>query len=440
MIGCPVSAPSFALRQTSAPRLFCYALPMPQPQPDAPIGAPSAPLHNRDPRSVARPGIPSNAAANLLLAAAAKVVAALPFGCRSDPPRHVLVVRLGNVGDIVVAIPAFRAMRALYPEARLTLLTSPTRRGAPGAREVLANDSIFDGMIVYYEDESGHPSFLGTLRRRLRDSAVDLAVVLPNHMTPFASVAKYLALFAASGVRRTAGCRLVRPLDYQRPQVDRLVEIVSTLGAVAVPPFPWLTVSGADARAAEDMITPANAPVMIGMHVGAQRPSNRWPVERFIALGKLLTANPGRAIVLTGGAGEAGLTAAVARELGERCVDLAGRTTLGQLAAVAARCRVFVSNDTGAMHMAYAVGTPVVVPFGGRFFPHVWYPYGEGHAVLRKQIECSPCFSETCPLYAEPACLARIDATEAAQAVEAILARRGESPLEGGPGNLSGRA
>lgn len=391
--------------------------------------------HSPDPRSVAKPDIPSNAASNLALAAAAKVVAALPLGRRMDPPRHVLVVRLGNVGDIVVAIPAFRALRALYPQAKLTLLTSPTRRGAPGAREVLANDPIFDDMIVYYEDESGHPDFLGLLRRRLLDSAVDLAIVLPNHMTTLGNLAKFLALFAASGIRRAAGCRLVEPVDFQGPQADRLIEIVSALGPASVPPFPWLTVSEADALAAKEMTDPANAPVIIGMHVGAQRPSNRWPVGRFVSLGRLLLEKPGRAIVLTGSAGEAGLTAAVARELGERCVDLAGRTTLGQLAAVASRCRVFVSNDTGAMHMAYAVGTPVAVLFGGRYFPKVWYPYGEGHAVLRKEIECSPCLSESCPLYAEPECLARIDAKEAAHAVEAILARE-----EGPPCGASMRA
>lgn len=385
----------------------------------------SAPPHSPDPRSVAKPDIPSNGASNYALAAAANVVAALPFGRRTTPPRHVLVVRLGNVGDIVVAIPAFRGLRALYPRARLTLLTSPTRHGAPGGREVLANDPIFDAMIVYYEDESGRPDFLGTLRRRLRESAVDLAVVLPNHMTSFASLAKYLALFAASGVRRTAGCRMVRPVDYKRPQVDRLIEIVSTLGPASVPPFPWLTVSESDARMAEGMIAAMDASVMIGMHVGAQRPANRWPVERFIALGKLLLATPGRAIVLTGGTGETGLTAAVARELGNRCLDLAGRTTLGELAAVAARCRVFVSNDTGAMHTAYAVGAPVVALFGGRFFPHVWYPHGDGHIVLREEIECSPCLSDSCPLYAEPECLARIDAKEAAHAVETIIKRTG---------------
>ncbi len=364
----------------------------------------------------------TNKASNALLKMGALAVAASPGGRRPEKTARILIVRLGNIGDIVVALPAFHALRKRFPTAHMTLLTSPTERGAPGARELLAGDPTFNEQIVYYADESSRPGFLRGLRARIRALDIDLAVLLPNHLAAFSSLAKYLALLGTSGVRRVAGCQLVTPTDYTIRQVERLANLLAPLEASDVEPFPWLRAAEEDKARAKTLLGDAGERLLVGMHCGAKRPANRWPVERFAEVGRRLIEMENACIALTGAAGEAELTSAVARQIGGGCIDLAGKTSILEAAAVAQQCRVFVSNDTGMMHVAYAMGTPVVAVFGGRFFPTIWYPYGEGHTVLREDIECSPCQEDICPLYGEPECLQRIEAREVLDAVRTTLA------------------
>lgn len=359
--------------------------------------------------------------ANGLLRYGALLVGNLPGGRKSPNPRSVLVVRLGNVGDIVVALPAFQAIRELYPSSHLTLLTSPTRRGAPGAEEILAEDSTFDEMVVYFEDESSRPGFLRGLRHRLTALEIDLAVVLPGDRARFASHAKYLALLATCGVRKVVGNQLVKGEEHETGQVDRLMKVVEPLGPVAVSPFPWIRVSPADNDYAEQMLADWDGYPIVGMQCGAKRQANRWPDERFSELGRRLVQEQQVRLVLTGSPGEKDLTASIAARIGPECIDLGGRTTLTQLAAVAGRCVAFVSNDTGTMHVAAAMGTPVVAIFSGRYVPYRWHPFGNAHCVIRKEIECSPCLKDVCPLYPVPECLNRIEVTEVLAAVENVL-------------------
>jgi len=363
----------------------------------------------------------TNRTGNAVLRIATGALACWPGGRRAPEPGNVLVVRLGNVGDLIVALPAFHAVRKLYPKARLTLLTSPTARDAPGAQEVLANDATFDDIIVYYADESGRPGFLKGLRNRIAESGIDLAIVLPNHLTGFRNLAKHLMLLWTAGVRRFAGFRLVTPADYEIRQVDRLTRLVGELGSAEVEPLPWLTPSEADVARADRLLSACGAGPVIGMHCGAKRPANRWSPDGFAEVGSRLVAERGAWVVLTGSAGEKALTAEVAARIGRNCVDLSGQTSIGGLTAVARRCRVFVSNDTGAMHVAYAVGTPTVAIFGSRFYPNIWYPYGERQIVLRGDAECALCDDDVCALYEYPACLAQVTPDMVVQAVYALL-------------------
>ena len=348
----------------------------------------------------------------------------LPGGRDGRQPRRIMVLRLGNVGDIIVAIPAFHVLRRMFPEAHMTLLTSPTNRGAPGAMEVLANDKTFDETIVYYADESNRLDFIRGLRKRIAASGIDLVVALPNQLTGVPNLAKFLPLFAAAGVRRFAGFRLVTPGDYNIRQVDRLVNLVRELGPAEVEPFPWLIPSVADGRRADELLAIVSGKALIGMHCGAKRPANRWSPDSFAAVGRQLADRHGVRIVLTGSGGEKELVDRVATTLGSSCVNLAGKTSLGELAAVARRCRAFISNDTGVMHVAYAVGTPIMAIVSARYCPEIWYPYGERQEVIRKRIECEHCEADECPLYAYPKCLDMITVDEVIEASERLLSGR----------------
>jgi len=343
---------------------------------------------------------------NGCLRALAALNARMPGGVRRDAPERILVYRMGNLGDIVVALPAFHALRARFPEAHMTLVTSPTKRGAPGAVEVLAKDPTFDDMIVYYDDESARPDFLRGLRRRLASARLDLAVLLPDDRTTVQSLVKQMALLSAAGVRRIEGARVVDEADFKRGQVPRIMDLVRPLGCQEIEAFPWIRFDEDDTARMAARLPADLAGPLIGMQCGAKRPANRWMPERFIALGRRLIAERGAHLVLTGSAGEGTLLADIAAGIGGGCTNLAGETSIPELAALAARCDVFVSNDTGTMHVAACTGTPVVAIFSARDHAHRWYPYGEHHTVLRDNPECSPCLQDICPLYDEPRCLA----------------------------------
>ncbi len=368
----------------------------------------------------------TNKTANRALAFAMKLLGAFSPTRSLDDVRRVLVVRLGNLGDIVVALPAFHALRRRFPNARLVLLTSPTYRGAPDAQNVLADDPTFDDTIIYYADESSRLGFLKELRARLRLESFDLTIMLPGDLSRLPNLARHLLLLAAAGQRRLIGFQLVAPGQFRLGQVARLMELVAPLGITEIEPFPWIRVSD-ERRVAVRQRWPerAGSPT-IAMQCGAKRPANRWMPDRFIETGRALIAEHGAHILLTGGPDERALTDEIARGIGDGCQSVAGETGVADLAALLERCVLLISNDTGTMHVAAAMGTPVVAIFSSRDDPFRWYPYGNCHAVLRHDVPCSPCLQDVCPLHAEPICLTAITVEQVLDAARTCI--RSSSP------------
>lgn len=362
---------------------------------------------------------------NQCLRALTWVIAHLPGGTRRKrnffDPESILIYRMGNLGDIVVALPAFHALRARFPRARMLLVTSPTKRGAPGAVEVLAKDTTFDETIVYYEDEAASIAFLKRLRHQIIAAKVDCAILLPDDLTTAKSLAKQMAILAASGVRRIIGAEVVDQTDFGQGQVPRLMNLLKPMGRVAVEPFPWIAFDGVDHERIRALIPQGDGP-LIGMQCGAKRPANRWMPERFIALGQALVSELDARLIFTGSEGEKPLIESIIQGIGPGCTNLAGQTTIPELAALANLCDCFVSNDTGTMHVVASTGKPVVAIFSARDHAHRWYPYGEQHIVLRHNPECSPCLQDTCPLYDEPICMTAHEVEHVLAAVREVLA------------------
>ncbi|HNR35328.1 MAG TPA: glycosyltransferase family 9 protein [Candidatus Hydrogenedentes bacterium] len=360
-------------------------------------------------------------AANRALAVATGLLGVLSRTGERDPVRRILVVRLGNLGDIVVALPAFHALRKRFPDARIVLLTSPTLRGAPGAEDVLADDPTFDDCIVYHADESGRPRFWRALCGRIRRESFDITIMLPDDRSRFRNLAKHMALLAVAGQRRFVGFRLVSPDQFRLGQVPRLMGLLEPLGITEIEPCPWIRVSEERRQTALRRFIPGDNRPLVAMQCGAKRPANRWMPERFVEVGRRLIEEHGVHILLTGGPGERTLADEVARGIGGHCTSLAGETSVTDLAILLERCVLLVSNDTGTMHVAAAMGVPVVAIFSARDHPFRWYPYGTHHCVLRHDVECSPCLQDVCPLYSEPVCLSAITAGQVFDAARALF-------------------
>ncbi len=157
---------------------------------------------------------------------------------------------------------------------------------------------------------------------------------------------------------------------------------------------------------------------LVGMNPGATYGLAKcWPVDRFGELGKRIAHHRKAAVILLGKEEEGFITQAVLRQIGDGGVDLTGKTGLLQLAAILEHCRLLVTNDTGTMHVAAAVGTPVAAIFGPTD-PVTTGPWGEGHAIVRKGVDCSPCLKRVCPK--DHACMQKITIDE----VEAIVDER----------------
>jgi ADP-heptose:LPS heptosyltransferase len=158
------------------------------------------------------------------------------------------------------------------------------------------------------------------------------------------------------------------------------------------------------------------------MHPGAKRTTNQWPAVRFASVADEIIRRWGTPVILTGSASEASLVQHIAGLMREKATILCGQINLPRMAALLERSFLYVGNDTGPMHIAAAVGTPIVSIFGARDFPERWYPAGAGHSVLRRDVPCSPCFKEVCDR--DLICLKRIEVDDVLSAVEQQFSRR----------------
>jgi len=139
--------------------------------------------------------------------------------------------------------------------------------------------------------------------------------------------------------------------------------------------------------------------LVIGIFPGAAFPHKRWPIDKYVRLCGMIHSACRPRFLLLGLASDAALTAEIARAAGRRCVDLAGATSVDQLAAVLERVSLFIGNDSGPAHLASAVGCPCITVMSAIEFPGSWEPWGSRAAAVRHDTSCSPCFSfSDCPL------------------------------------------
>ena len=321
-------------------------------------------------------------------------------------PGRVLVVKLATLGDLLTATPALRALRTTFPRAHIGVLATPgsrdVLRGLDSVDEVIAFDKVaFDRPA---ESVTRLPRAFG-LARALRAGEWDVLVLLHHLTTPF-GIAKYAALCLASGAPRRVGLDNGRGgwfLTHAaadrgfgwRHEVDYWLDVVEVLGARRpAAPRLELMLTAEDAAWADSQWPAVDADVvLLGPGSGAFSVARRWPPRRFTELGRDLQATHGlRPVVLAGlGHDEQLLARRVAEPLDAPVVPAA--PTPQALAAFLRRCRLLVANDSGPVHLATAVGTPVVAIFGPSN-DRAWGPYPPDdprHQVAREQVVCAPC-------------------------------------------------
>jgi len=361
--------------------------------------------------------------------------------------RKILVRSTNWIGDVVMISPALAALRRRYPDARLHVVC------LPHLAECYIENPAVDAVVVF--DRRGSDAGAAGLWRfaaKLRRSGYDMAVLFPKAiggalMARLARIPVRVGL-AADG----RGWLLTHPVPLsaelrRRHHVEIFLDVARAAGCDIIDRSPFFPVtSQADdwARAFLQENGAGRFPFLMAMHVGASKRPRAWHLERFVETARRLGDTHGAGVLLVGGRGEGDDMAKAAASLGERAINACGRTSIQQMAALIARCRVLLGNDSGPMHLASALGVPVVAIFGpgdpSRTAPYVASESSDSRvAIVSRRYPCAPCrqafFKECYPSPAgKPMCLESIGVAEVVRAASALIeksARAAGSPSAG---------
>jgi heptosyltransferase-2 len=338
-----------------------------------------------------------------------------------------ILIRATNwVGDAIMALPAIRAIRN-RPDASVSILARSY------VVDVYRDQNVADELIIY-DHRGKHAGIYGRerLASELRSRGFDVAILFQN-----AFDAAWLAWRAAIperiGYARDARSILLtkavpvpKPGEIPTHEKFYYLELLRRCGWIdSIPdePFIKLQVTQADRTRAADQLASAGVrrnAVRIAIGAGAAYGSAKcWPPSRFAELANQLQAQWDADVILFGAASETDVSSVIANEMHRAPIDLTGKTSVADLPALLSQCHVFIGNDSGAMHVAAAVGLPAVAIFGPTD-PFGTAPVTPRHTVVREQPYCSPCFLRRCPI--DHRCMTRITAKEVEAAVDPWLA------------------
>jgi len=329
-----------------------------------------------------------------------------------------IVVRGTNwIGDSVMSIPALRALRRALPDAEITL---HTRSWAEG---IFRDADFLDRIISYDKPESSFNEVVSQ-GRILRGERFDVAVIFPNSFAS-ALTTRFARIPRRFGYSKEArGLVLTDPVDLPKTEIARhevfhylsLVDEVErrlcgTSTTAAVEPSIRLDVSEERKLEARDFLAKRGFDIsrpVVALGPGSTNSmAKRWPAERFAELVDLLAVDAHANILLLGGADDRDAGESIRALARHKPLDLIGKTSLGDAAAILSVCDLTISNDMGLAHLAPAVDTRTIVIFGPTN-SETTRPFSDLAEVVRVGVECSPCMLRECPI--DHRCMTRISA------------------------------
>jgi ADP-heptose:LPS heptosyltransferase len=333
----------------------------------------------------------------------------------SGAPKRILLIRIERIGDLLMTLEAITDVVRAAPEAEIDLVVgswnASLAKAIPGIRRVETVDAAW-----LARDDEGLDllQLLGRARKwrqRRYDLAINFEPDIRTHLLLAASGAGRLVGFASGGGGPLLDVAL--PFDPRTRTSDNARRLVAA--ALSVPTAAHtarLEIPPAARERSRELLQSSSLP-LIGVHVSGGREIKQWPVERFADVASRLARERGATIVLTGSPSDEALVHIAQRRLRSfKVVDVSGALDLLTFAAVLQRLDLFITGDTGPMHLAAAMGTPSVAVFGPSD-PIRYAPRGERHRVVRVDLPCSPCNRIRRPpsrcVGHTPDCLASID-------------------------------
>ncbi|MFN2412833.1 MAG: glycosyltransferase family 9 protein [Pyrinomonadaceae bacterium] len=359
----------------------------------------------------------------------------------SSERRRILVFRAGHLGDTVIALPAFWAIRNAFPRAWITLLSNsdPYNPHYVLARNVLPEYGLFDDYLSYRNLLAGFRGMLeyGRLAVKLRFLNFDSVFYLMTRGRTPEQIDRDVRFFKLCGISNVLCADHARenllPAQFLRPapliesESDFLLACLASERITVRDNLDFLALSAAERARAADFLEPVlnpNRPV-VAVGPGSKWESKIWDEERYARVVDALIQTYNAIPVIFGGPED--------EEKGNRLLarwrcgwNAAGALNVREAAAALEKCAFYLGNDTGTMHLAAAVGTRCVAIFAAVDWPGRWYPRGSGHKVFRRSVECEGCHSTVC--LTDRRCLNQISENEVLDACVGILkAYRGDS-------------
>ncbi len=338
-----------------------------------------------------------------------------------------ILVRATNwVGDAVMSIPALRAIRGRWPNAEIVILARPS------VADLYRGQGYADRILIY-ENKGKHKGFWGRerLARALRLEKFDVAVLFQNAFDAawiawrariperigYARHGRSWLLTQAIAAPAKGGAPAHEGYDYlELLRRAGWLERLPRIDEISIAVFEE------DRQKALERLLAAGLrknSVRIAFASGAAYGSAKcWEPERYAALADRLIAAFDADVILLGAPQESGMAARIAGAMGHRAFNLVGATKIGELPALLSSCRLFIGNDSGAMHVAGAVGIPVIGIFGPTD-PEGTRPMTPQFTLIREAVDCSPCFLRKCPI--DHRCMTRISVERVFEAARSVL-------------------
>ena len=339
--------------------------------------------------------------------------------------KQILIRGTNWIGDAILTLPAVASIRATYPKARIAMLAKPL------VADIYELFSGLDEMIIF-EKKYDNPTGVLKLAQSLKGRKFDAAILLQNAVeAAIIALAAGIPLRAgydsdARGlllthrVRRTKEIRNVHQVDYY-------LEMVKALGCLPVDRDMHMEkrLNSSDRKDVLNKYIPDLDQSIIGIAPGATYgPAKKWFPDRFAAVADSLSREYSARIIVMGGKADIETAQEVQKSAKTRLIDLSGKTTLREAIYLISQCRLFISNDSGLMHVAGALNIPTVAIFGSTN-PGTTAPMGSRSVIVRHEVPCSPCLKKTCPV--DFRCMKLVAVEDVLQTAYKLLLKTGKN-------------
>jgi lipopolysaccharide heptosyltransferase II len=343
-----------------------------------------------------------------------------PRPLKQDQVHNILLIKLERIGDVVLSTPAIRAIKSFFPDSNISIVVNLY------TKPLIKNDPHINEVYTYDKRKSLKKKihFIKELRRKKFDLAVDLG----TRDLLFTSV----WLLSLSKTRIAVGLNnfgrgflynyKVSPSSTPLPYSQEVLNILAPLGITDVDIQPKLYLSEEDITYIQDYLTSMgikSGDLLIGIHPGGYFKTLRWTKHGYAQVADYLITKYNAKVFFLGSTKEQPLVDEVVRLMKEKPIDVAGKTSLGQLMALISQCQLFIGGSSGPLNIALGLEVPTI-SFLGPSIPERWWPQGEKHIVLRKDLPCSPCRSGYC-FRGDIACMVNITKEEVIEAVDKQL-------------------